>query len=295
MKNLKKISLVLLLLFLCCLVFSCNKNENGNDEGEQQLQPTLSLSGVEGMVIKDHMMQGNIAEVSLYTRQSEQRIRVTLPLISDKEFSSIDVDKTRWNMGDTELLSTFCGEGEEYYGYYIYLIAVEIYYPEKACSMSSLPLVIDGQQTTYEFGTFSIKEYGKDFYSDSDEEDLYYRDNVFEVSAPTIDELPETNLVAEKKVEIKDICISSSELTISEDELQNVLGVREAGEEFPVVLPLDNVKNPRYYCFEMVVDYLTESGEEIAIPAMCPTRNSPKAFAKNVIERILGLEIKEEF
>ncbi len=292
MNNLKKISLGLLFLLLCCLVFSCSKSENedGNNEDEEkkQAKSSLSLSGGEELVMKDHILQGNIAEMSLYTRQNEQQIRITFMMISDKKFSSVDIDKTRWNLGDTELLSTYCGEGEEYSGYYIYLMAADVNHPEDACSMNTLPLIIDGQQITYEFGTFSFKEYGKDFYSDDDEEEgLFYRDNVFEVSAPTIDELPETNLVAEKKVEVKDICISSGELTISEDELQNVLGVREAGEEFPVALSFENEKTPRYYCFEMVVDYLTESGEEIAIPAMCPTRNAPKTVARDIIDRLV--------
>ena len=147
MRNLKKISRVLLLLILCCLVFSCSKseNENGNDEEKKQTKSSLSLSGGEELVMKDHILQGNIAEMSLYTRQNEQGINIVFMMISDKEFSSVDIDKTRWNLGDTELLSTFCSMEEEYCGYYIYLMAAEMNHPEDACSMNTLPLVIDGR------------------------------------------------------------------------------------------------------------------------------------------------------
>lgn len=280
-----KTRLGLLILLLCVLFCACDAADKNNAEGKKG-EKDFPFQDGETLVLKDHMLQGNLAEISLYTRENDQQVTVTIPMIADTCFSSVEMDQSLWSFGDSEIVSTYCSMEEEYGGYYIYLLIIGMTYPTVECTMTSLPLLIDGQHAAYEFGTFCVQNYGKTFYSSGGEEDFYYRDNVFEVPDSTLNTVPFFNMVAEKRTEIKSICISSKELSVSEEKMEDVLGIHEAGEEFPVEMQLENTRDPRYYCFETVVEYLSASGEEVAIPSMCTTRSAPKLVAEAIVDKI---------
>lgn len=285
MNQLRRTRLGLLILLVCVLFCACDTSDKNNTE-ERKGEPAFPFQDGEKLVLKDHMLQGNLAEISLYTRENDRQVTVTIPMIADTCFSSVEIDQSLWSFGDSEIVSTYCSMEEEYGGYYIYLLIIGMTYPTVECTMTSLPLLIDGQSAAYEFGTFCAQNYGKTFYSYDGEEDLYYRDNVFEVPDSTLSTVPFFNMVAEKRTEIKSVCISSKELRVSEENMEDVFGIHEAGEEFPVEMKLENTRDPRYYCFETVVVYLSASGEEVAIPSMCTTRSSPKLVAEAIVDKI---------
>lgn len=281
MNRIRKIHVLLLMMMPFVLLFGCDV-ANQTEENEK----LISYCDDETLVLKDHLIQGNLAEITLYTREEKQQVTITIPMIANTCFTSAEMDQSLWNFGDSELVSASCNMEEEYNGYYIYLLIIGMTYPSAESTMTSIPLLLDGQNVMYEFGSFCVQDYGKNFYSTADDEDLYYRDNVFEIPDSTLDTVPSFNMVSEKRTELKSICISSQALSVSERNMEEVLGIHEAGEEFSVELRLENAKDPCYYRFETVVLYLSENGEEIAIPSMCTTGNSPKMVAEAVVDNI---------
>ncbi len=274
------LTFILVVFVLFC---GCDVKDSAD---EKKSEKVFSYQGDETLTLKDHLIQGNLAEISLYTREEKQQVTIAIPMVSDICFSSAEIDQSQWSFGDSELVSASCNMEKEYGGYYIYLLIIGMTYPSAECTMTSLPLLIDGQNVTYEFGKFYARDYGKGFYSAENEEDLYYRDNVFEVPDSTLETVPFFNMVSAKRTELKSISISSQALHISARDMEDVFGIHEAGEEFPVELRLENAKNPCYYRFETVILYVSENGEEVAIPSMCTTGNSPKMVAEAIVDKI---------
>ena len=276
----------ILFLLISIFLIGCGSETGENAEPSGTVQAT---NAPEASDISDKPLIGltDFCDVSVFCNDSEYgQIYVYIPIAVREDVKEVAVDAGSWDFGGSEILEWLYSEAEEIYDYYrLSCIRLLITYPSEACEIKSLSLLLDGEPVEYEFGRL----YGTELVaaSEGDDPSVAFAACTFEVPEACLRHVPGDALRFHCDAELTGIQLSSDELVIDTEQLQDIL--TDYYEEDYVRYDLYFL-NPdsRYHFFETACSYKLGQSREYGVRKVTPTRNKMDKCMKNLLDEKYG-------
>lgn len=272
----QRVLLVAIIFSVICVICGCYRQEDSKRQAPEETKENSETEEHEEGTI----LHGDHAEISLYT--SGYAKHITIPMIATGELSSVGVREEDLSIGDAVIDETLCLLSEEYEGFAYYFIILRFKtWSTVGAEITSIPLVVNGQPVDYQFGVMRAVEPEVPF---TTQDELGFTAVTFEDAISAI-EMVCFKLLAEEKVTLVDVLTSSQLLCLSEEDIHKACRTYRKNNEFEVIIyTVEPVE--KFYCFDTVVAYTTDSDEIKYIVGYCHTSSNFTHYFKYYVDSL---------
>lgn len=281
-----------LFLVFCLFLIGCGSAEDDVVKGTITEQETETGKITELADLSEKPLIGltDFCDVSIFSKKTDDgNIYVYIPIAVREDVKNVEIDVTDWNFGGSEVSEALYTEDEEIYdNYRLSCIRLLMSYPEEVCEINSIMLLLDGEPVEYEFGRFYATE--REFkYEDENGDNISarYGRSTFEVPQACLNHVPGDAIRFYSDAELTDIRISSDELTIDTEQLQEILTDYYEGDYVEYDLYFTN-PDSKYHFFQTACLYKIGQSEEYGTVKTTPTRNKMSKCMKNLLDEKYG-------